>query len=237
MATGRLLPLLLLQVLSINSEQEATFLYGCAQSGEGQASLYWDGDQVLRADFAAGHEEWTGAMLPELKDKLWPEFYLTAQISKERVYHHYLTKAMEGDRLVPRTRAPATSLFPADEPVAGQDNVMVCHVSRFYPPTLNVTWTQDGVRVTEGAVVSDPYPEVDGSFSLVSSLPVRLRRNSQLACTVGHQTLRRSYSATWRLDVAWADRSAAVLFGVCAAVGTICLVMGGVLLRKARQRN
>ncbi|XP_038198806.1 RLA class II histocompatibility antigen, DP alpha-1 chain isoform X3 [Arvicola amphibius] len=45
---------------------------------------------------------------------------------------------------------PEVTVFPKNPVELGQPNVLICHIDRFFPPVLNVTWLHNGKLVTEG---------------------------------------------------------------------------------------
>uniref|UniRef100_A0A8C9QRN5 Ig-like domain-containing protein n=1 Tax=Spermophilus dauricus TaxID=99837 RepID=A0A8C9QRN5_SPEDA len=59
---------------------------------------------------------------------------------------------------------PEVTVFPKEPVELGQPNTLICHVDRFFPPVLNVTWLRNGQPVTEGVSESVFLPRTDYNF-------------------------------------------------------------------------
>nr|XP_045246363.1 H-2 class II histocompatibility antigen, A-D alpha chain-like [Macaca fascicularis] len=44
---------------------------------------------------------------------------------------------------------PEVTVFPKEPVELGQSNTLICHVDRFFPPALNVTWLRNGELIIE----------------------------------------------------------------------------------------
>ncbi|XP_064140474.1 HLA class II histocompatibility antigen, DP alpha 1 chain isoform X2 [Loxodonta africana] len=60
--------------------------------------------------------------------------------------------------------APEVTVFPKEPVELGQPNTLICHVDRFFPPVLNVTWLRNGQTITEGVGESLFLPRTDYKF-------------------------------------------------------------------------
>nr|KAF6378900.1 hypothetical protein mMyoMyo1_009789 [Myotis myotis] len=100
---------------------------------------------------------------------------------------------------------PSVFIFPpSSEQLKTGSASVVCLLSGFYPRTVSVRWTVDGVVHTEGIQTS--APELDGkdsTYSLSSTLTLsgsEYARHAVYACEVTHQalpaTLVKSFSST-----------------------------------------
>ncbi|XP_042336966.1 H-2 class II histocompatibility antigen, A-S alpha chain-like [Plectropomus leopardus] len=176
---------------------EGTMFYGCSGSGAGQVQLHWDGDQLGYADFKERRAIWTAPLLEELESVFFSGFYTLALISKERVCKFYLAKAVQIDKSPTEEKAPTLLVYPREEAEQGEENTLYCYIRHFYPPFINVTWTRNGAEVTDGAALSNLYPETDGTVSQLASLSFRPRTDDVLDCSVQHQALSRPASTTW----------------------------------------
>ncbi|KAB1261248.1 HLA class II histocompatibility antigen; DP alpha 1 chain, partial [Camelus dromedarius] len=54
---------------------------------------------------------------------------------------------------------PEVTVFPKEPVELGQPNTLICHVDKFFPPVLNVTWLRNGQAVTEEAQEPIQVPE------------------------------------------------------------------------------
>lgn len=84
-----------------------------------------------------------------------------------------------------------------EETEQGEENTLYCYISHFYPPSANITWTKNGVQVTEGVALSNLHPETDGTFSQLASLSFHPETDDVLGCSVQHQALSRPVTKTW----------------------------------------
>ncbi|XP_071318234.1 uncharacterized protein [Trachinotus anak] len=205
---------------------QVTMFYGCFQSGDCQVQLHWDGHQVVYADFRTGQAVWTAPLLDELKEHMSPGFYIVALVSKERLSEYYLAKAVQIDKSPTKEKAPTVLVYPMEEAEQGKENTLYCYIRHFYPPSINVTWTRNGVQVTEGAALSGLYPDMDGTFSQLASLSFRPEPGDVLRCSVQHQALSLPVNTTWALPVSSRGAGAA---SVCLSVGLVCLALGVII--------
>lgn len=87
------------------------------------------------------------------------------------------------------TEPPETSIYPRNEVLLGVDNVLICHVTGFFPPPVDVSWSRNNVKVTEGVDVSQYRPRSDQTFHMFSSLKIRPAAGDIYGCTVNHAAL------------------------------------------------
>lgn len=205
---------------------EGTMFYGCHEFGDCQVQMHWDGDQAIYADFKKGQAVWTAPLLEELKDVLSSGFYILALVSRERLLKHYLSKAMQIDRSPTEEKAPTVLIYPMEETEQGEENTLYCYISHFYPPSANITWTKNGVQVTEGVALSNLHPETDGTFSQLASLSFHPETDDVLGCSVQHQALSRPVTKTWELPSRSVGSAAA---WACLSLGLVCLTFGVVI--------
>ncbi|KAL4009233.1 hypothetical protein ACER0C_003085 [Sarotherodon galilaeus] len=71
----------------------------------------------------------------------------------------------------------------------GVQNTLICHVTGFYPAPVNITWTKNEQKVTEGTSTSLPFPNKDGSFKQTSRLDLIPKKRDVYSCTVEHMAL------------------------------------------------
>lgn len=203
---------------------EGTMFYGCFESGEGQVQIHWNRDQMVYADFKNGQAVWTAPLLDKLKNGMSSEFYILALVSRERLCKHYLPKALQFDKSPTEEKAPTMFVYPKEEAEQGEENTLYCYISHFYPPSINVTWTKNGVQVTNGVTLSNLYPEMDGTFSQLASLSFRPETDDVLGCSVQHEALRNPVKATWALPVRLAGSGGAAW--ACLSLGLVCFTFG-----------
>ncbi|KAK7146343.1 hypothetical protein R3I93_013934 [Phoxinus phoxinus] len=135
--------------------------------------------------------------------------------------------------------APQTSIYPKDDVQLGVQNTIICHVTGFYPPSVNISWTKNNVNVSEGMRLSQYRPRTDDTFNIFSTLKFTPAEGDFYSCTVNHKALQgQPQTKTWDVDVALPSVGPAVLCGVGltlgllgVAVGTFFFIKGHVLTR------
>ncbi len=84
---------------------------------------------------------------------------------------------------------PETSIYPRNDVQLGVENSLICHVTGFFPPPVNISWTKNNVIVTEGVGLSRYRPRNDGTFHIFSSLDIVPEERDIYSCTVNHRAL------------------------------------------------
>lgn len=78
-----------------------------------------------------------------------------------------------------------------------QKNTLICHVSGFYPAPVNISWTKNTVKVTEGAKTNVPLISKDGTYTQVSRLQFVPQQGDTYGCSVEHPALDRPLTRFW----------------------------------------
>uniref|UniRef100_A0A3P8TP80 Ig-like domain-containing protein n=1 Tax=Amphiprion percula TaxID=161767 RepID=A0A3P8TP80_AMPPE len=82
----------------------------------------------------------------------------------------------------------------------GEENVVntfYCLAKHFYPPTINFTWTKNGVEVTEGVFNLHYQHNDDGTFHRISTLTFTPQEGDVYSCKVEHQASQQPLTRTW----------------------------------------
>lgn len=104
-----------------------------------------------------------------------------------------------------RRTEPCSSTDPPSSPmiytrnyvVLGQKNTLICHVTGFYPAPVNVSWTKNEQKVTEGTSINKPYPKTDGTFDQISRLDFIPEQGDIYSCSVQHPALDQPVTRLW----------------------------------------
>uniref|UniRef100_A0A8C9QA24 Ig-like domain-containing protein n=1 Tax=Spermophilus dauricus TaxID=99837 RepID=A0A8C9QA24_SPEDA len=125
---------------------------------------------------------------------------------------------------------PEVTVFPKEPVELGQPNTLICHVDRFFPPVLNVTWLRNGQPVTEGVSESVFLPRTDCRFHRFHYLTFVPSAEDVYDCKVEH----------WGLQEPQAQKlgqmTEATETVVCAlglVVGLVGIITGTVLITRA----
>ncbi len=84
---------------------------------------------------------------------------------------------------------PDTSIYLRNDVQLGAENSLICHITGFFPPPVNISWTKNNVIVTEGVSLSRYRPRNDGTFHIFSSLDIVPEERDIYGCTVNHRAL------------------------------------------------
>ncbi|KAF5891100.1 MHC class II antigen, partial [Clarias magur] len=83
---------------------------------------------------------------------------------------------------------PQNSIYSSDNVQVGSENTLICHSARVFPPPVHITWTRNGVKVTESSL-SQFYPNEDNTYNQFSHLPFTPQQGDIYTCTVEHKSL------------------------------------------------
>ncbi|XP_027489129.1 RLA class II histocompatibility antigen, DP alpha-1 chain-like, partial [Corapipo altera] len=92
---------------------------------------------------------------------------------------------------------PETALFPKNAVELEDPNVLICYITKFWPPVASITWFRNGNVVSEGVLETVFYPGPDNTFRKFSYLPFIPRRGEYYDCRVEHEGLREPRKTHW----------------------------------------
>ena len=87
------------------------------------------------------------------------------------------------------TVEPDSRIFTKDEAEVGVANVLICHVTGFYPAPVTVTWSRNNLNLTDDITDTVPQLNDDGTFYQISRLKFTPEQGDVYSCTVNHQSL------------------------------------------------
>ncbi|KAA8593259.1 rano class II histocompatibility antigen, B alpha chain [Etheostoma spectabile] len=200
------------------------YTYGCYEHGEVRVDVVVDDDVAAYADFSKDEVVIAIPHLPRSVPDLKKRGYALAEASIAHC-HSVLGKARKADPGVPiRQDAPDISMHTRYEGEDGVVNTLFCLANHFYPPSINFTWTKNGVEVTEGVSNLRYRHNSDGTFHRISSLSFTPREGDVHSCRVEHRALHRPLARSWELAERRSSVSpAAVFFG-----GSLVLCLMGI---------
>lgn len=127
---------------------------------------------------------------------------------------------------------PDVAVFPKHLVEQDEPNVLICSVTKFWPPVLGLTWFRNGVPVTEGVQETPFYPDRDFTFRKFSYLPFVPQPGDYYDCKVEHEGLPAPTKTHWEPQIQ-APPSEAAETAICAlglAVGIAGIAAGTVLI-------
>lgn len=88
-------------------------------------------------------------------------------------------------------------MFPKEPVELGQPNTLICHVDKFFPPVLNVTWLRNGQMVTEGIAETIFLPSTEFRFHKFHYLTFLPMAEDVYDCKVEHWGLDQPLLQHW----------------------------------------
>ncbi|XP_066500562.1 H-2 class II histocompatibility antigen, A-Q alpha chain-like [Hoplias malabaricus] len=133
--------------------------------------------------------------------------------------------------------APQSSIYSKEDVELGSKNTLICYITGFYPPHVEVSWTRNNVNVTDEASLSRYYPNTDDTFKLISTLSFTPEEGDIYSCSVQHTALDRALTKTWDVQVSLPGVGASVFCGVGLAGGLLGVAVGTFFLIKGNNCN
>ncbi|KAK2915748.1 hypothetical protein Q8A67_000122 [Cirrhinus molitorella] len=133
---------------------------------------------------------------------------------------------------------PLTSIYSKDVVDLDVENTLICHVTGFFPPPVNVSWTKNNEIVTEDMSLSQYRPKSDGTFNIFSTLTFTPAEGDIYSCTVYHKSIQgQPLTKTWDVDVALPSVGPAVFCGIGLFLGLLGVAAGTFFLVKGNKCN
>ncbi|XP_006809847.1 H-2 class II histocompatibility antigen, A-U alpha chain-like [Neolamprologus brichardi] len=209
---------------------------GCSDS-DGEDVYTLDGEELAYADFNKQEEIYPQP--PFVDPMTYPGAYEQA-VGQLQICKQNLKVDQHDFRDIPLERdAPsAVMIYTRDEVEFGEENTLICHVTGFYPAPVNVSWTKNEQKVTEGSTINVPYPNKDGTFTQISRLQFTPQLGDVYSCTVKHLALTQPLTKIY--DVQAPPQSdpgvgPSVFCGVGLTVGLLGVAAGTFFLIKGNE--
>ncbi|XP_042359121.1 H-2 class II histocompatibility antigen, A-K alpha chain-like [Plectropomus leopardus] len=200
------------------------FIYGCYDSGDVRVDILMDEDMGGYADFTKGEVVIAIPHIPQSLAELRKTAY---EYAKASIVHcqNVLDTAKSADPGAPlRQDAPDISIYTRDEEEDGVMNTLFCLANHFYPPSINFTWTKNGVEVTDGVLDLRYRQNSDGTFHRISTLSFTPQKGDVYACSVEHQASHQPLSKNWELK----ERQSRVSHAAGFLGGSLVLCLMGI---------
>uniref|UniRef100_A0A8C3Y8C4 Ig-like domain-containing protein n=1 Tax=Catharus ustulatus TaxID=91951 RepID=A0A8C3Y8C4_CATUS len=128
--------------------------------------------------------------------------------------------------------APDSAVFPKHPVLQDEPNILICSVTKFWPPVLGLSWLKNGAPVEEGVLETPFYPDRDNTFRKFSYLPFIPEPGDYYDCKVEHEALGEPRITHWEPQIQ-APASEATETVICAlglAVGIVGIAAGTALI-------
>uniref|UniRef100_A0A3Q2PY24 H-2 class II histocompatibility antigen, E-U alpha chain-like n=1 Tax=Fundulus heteroclitus TaxID=8078 RepID=A0A3Q2PY24_FUNHE len=171
-------------------------IVGCSDS-DGEVMYALDGEEKWFADFKQGKGVHPNP--PFIIHFKYVEGTYDTAVANQQICRSNLKNSRKGMKDIPVEKDGPSSLviYSRDDVELGEMNILVCHVSGFYPAPVNVSWTKNGQKVTEGTSINVPFPNKDSTFTQISRLDFIPQLGDIYSCSVDHPALTEPLTRIW----------------------------------------
>ncbi|XP_009895393.1 RLA class II histocompatibility antigen, DP alpha-1 chain-like [Dryobates pubescens] len=135
--------------------------------------------------------------------------------------------------------APEVAVFSMNPVELGEPNMLICHVDKFWPSVLSISWLRNGQEVTLGVMESVFYLRDDNRFRKFSYLPFVPTLGDDYHCRVEHWGLSNHTLRHWdpQMPLSISESTETLVCALGLAVGIVGIVVGTILIIKAMKTN
>ncbi|XP_078020643.1 mamu class II histocompatibility antigen, DR alpha chain-like [Epinephelus lanceolatus] len=223
-------------VLSVSADglHEDIAITGCSDS-DGEEMYALDGEEIWYADFI--NKKGVEPQPSFIDHMTYVEGAYENAVANQQICKQNLKVDQHDFKDLPLELDPPSSpmIYSRDNVELGQNNILICHVTGFYPAPVKFYWTKNNKNVTEGTSVNVPFPNKDGSFNQFSRLEFVPQLGDIYSCSVGHQTLDQPLTRIWDVEKTQPSVGPAVFCGVGLTVGLLGVAAGTFFLIKGNE--
>ncbi|KAM8779837.1 HLA class II histocompatibility antigen, DP beta 1 chain-like [Rhynchonycteris naso] len=129
---------------------------------------------------------------------------------------------------------PKVTVFPSMKGPLEHPNLLVCHVTDFYPGPIQVRWFLNGQEETARVVSTHPIHNGDWTFQVLVMLEMTLQQGDVYTCHVEHPSLDSPVTVEWKAQSDSARSK--MLTGVGGSVLGLLAFVGSIVLRLRGQQ-
>ncbi|XP_022051681.1 H-2 class II histocompatibility antigen, A-U alpha chain-like [Acanthochromis polyacanthus] len=216
---------------------DITYVIGCFENTTTTVEYEFDGEEILHIDDDRQEVVYTvpAYLMPDPAHIFGDlHIYRNALKAKRACVGVVAYCKVEGIDPEEVKDPPESFIYPEDEVVLGLENSLICFVNHFFPPSINVSWTKNGLPVSEGLSFSQYYPNNDQTFHRFSTLMFTPSKGDVYSCTVEHSALETSKTRIWDVEFPKSHQSliADVYCGVGLCLGLLGVAVGTFLIVK-----
>ncbi|XP_051758321.1 HLA class II histocompatibility antigen, DP alpha 1 chain [Ctenopharyngodon idella] len=206
---------------------------GCSDT-EKEEIYGMDREEVWHADFIRGEGEIT---LPDFSDPIGYDGFYQQAVANQEICKQNLATAIKAYKY-PQEKMdkPQTSIYARNDVQLNVENLLICHVTGFFPPPVRVSWNKNNEDLKADSL-SQYRPNEDGTYNIFSSLTFTPVEGDIYSCTVNHTSLDQPETKTWDVDVAVPGVGPAVFCGVGLSLGLLGVAAGTFFLIKGNNCN
>ncbi|XP_053457168.1 HLA class II histocompatibility antigen, DP beta 1 chain isoform X1 [Nycticebus coucang] len=93
---------------------------------------------------------------------------------------------------------PKVNVSPSKKGSLQHHNLLVCHVTDFYPGNIQVRWFLNGQEETAGVVSTNPIRNGDWTFQILVMLEMTPQQGDVYTCQVEHPSLDSPVTVEWK---------------------------------------
>ncbi|XP_025764327.1 HLA class II histocompatibility antigen, DR alpha chain isoform X2 [Oreochromis niloticus] len=197
-----------------------------------------DGEELAYTDFNKKEEIYP---LPPFIDPItYGEDAYESSVAFQKTCRKNMKQFGEGMKdFPPEQDVPsAVMIYTRDEVEFGEKNTLICHVTGFYPAPVNVSWTKNQQKVTQGSSINVPYLNKDGTFTQISRLQFTPQLGDIYSCAVQHLALTQPLTKIYEVEAsARSDPGVgpSVFCGVGLTLGLLGVAAGTFFLVKGNE--
>lgn len=218
---------------------DIAYVVGCFDDSRTEAQYDFDGDEVLYVDY--DREEVVYTVPPFIMQdpvKVFGDMHIYKNAAKAKRTCAGIIAYCKAEGIHPEDERepPESVLYPAEEVVPGVENSLICFVNHFYPPSVNVSWTKNGLPVSDGVLLSRYYPNDDQTFRHFSTLTFTPSEGDIYSCMVEHSALETPKTRIWDVEFPKSPHSltADVYCGFGLGLGLLGVAAGTFLIVKSQ---
>ncbi|KAM7383499.1 hypothetical protein PAMP_003145 [Pampus punctatissimus] len=208
---------------------EVLYVVGCFVNGTAEVQFEFDAEEMLYVDLQRDEIVYTVPTFvgPDPSQTLVGLRILRDALVNKNLCLSFTTLCAAEEKNPPEEKDPPESiLFPSEDVQLGVENRLICFVNHFYPPYIKVSWTKNGLPVSEGVSLSRYYPNNDKTFHQFSTLTFTPNEGDIYSCTVEHSALERPTTQIWEPDVSHLSLGPDVFCGVGLFLGLFGFTTG-----------
>ncbi|XP_035987036.1 mamu class II histocompatibility antigen, DR alpha chain-like [Fundulus heteroclitus] len=230
--------LFLCGVLRVSADvlHEDIRIVGCSDS-DGEEMYALDGEEIWVADFKQG--KGVEPQPPFIDHMSYGEGIYGSAVAQQQICRGNLKADLHNYKNPPLQRDPPSTpmIYTRDDVELGEKNILVCHVSGFYPAPVNVSWTKNGQKVTEGTSINVPFPNKDSTFTQISRLDFIPQLGDIYSCSVDHPALQKPLTRIWDVELNSPQPSVGpdVFCGLGLTIGLLGVAVGTFFLIKGNE--
>ncbi|XP_060225125.1 HLA class II histocompatibility antigen, DP beta 1 chain-like isoform X1 [Meriones unguiculatus] len=95
---------------------------------------------------------------------------------------------------------PEVHVSPAKKVALEHRDLLICHVTDFYPGSIRVRWFRNGQEETAGVVSTELIRNGDWTFQVLVMLEMTPHRGDAYTCRVEHPSLQSPVTVEWRVQ-------------------------------------